>query len=453
MSDPRPGRTLASWVVTIVCLLIFFAMLVEATGWLAPSPSPSASAIGTSPDWGLGDGLVTVQMSQNVTGTPYWAEFCVPPQPARGCTNLEGVVYVPSTNLVVLTEQHDNVAGGTNAYTEIDPTTLAIAPLHQLSCVPQVPFYPGSGVDFYVPCLNTTYYNYGPLLVVNDQSGLIVKNVSLPFRTNSMAFDSDNGMIYITSDQNNLTTFDPVNESVVETRSVASGDFSSDYSSFGYELVFDSLTNQLIAPGSNGSLLEIDPASGLVVGSIPLGSPTIALAVAPASNLLLASTSNSPSVVAFNSGTYQLEATTDLPDCFAYVCGSGFVNQILVDPTHGDAYLVASNGLFTLNLSALGVVGIMEDFGDGPQLSAAYVPASDRIFGTYSGGLDEPGFLIQLSHTQTPIVTNLLWLPISSGAIVLAAVIGSVLAVGIGLHARRERLLHSATRDTSLGPS
>ncbi len=367
MSDPGPGRILAGWGIVLLSVLLFFMLVFQMTA--GPSlPFPSGS--GTSPDWGVGDGLVTVEMSQNVSGTPYWQEDCVPPQSASFCSDPEGVAYIPSLNLVALTEQTGGITGGTNAFTMFDPSTLAAAPLHLLGCAPEVPFYPGTGSDFYIPCLAPSSYNNGPLLVIDGQSGSIVKNVSLPFRTNSMAFDSNNGMIYVAGSGNALATLDPVNDSVIDLRNVTGADFSDYFLSVGYELVFDSVTDQLIAPASNGSLLEIDPDSGVAAGSIPLGSPTIALAMDSGSNQLLASTSNTPSVYVFNSRTYQIVNSFTFPNCVAYVCDSGNVNQMLIDPTHGDAYLVTSGWLYALNLSSLAIVGQIQDIGDGPQLSS-----------------------------------------------------------------------------------
>jgi hypothetical protein len=426
MPEPNPGRVPAGWAVVYLCTLVLIAILLQAAS-ASQNPSTTAppSSAGTSPDWGLGEGLVTVMMAQNVSGTPYWQQDCVPPQSTSFCTDPEGVAYIPGQNLVIMTEQTGGPTGGEDGYFFFNPSTLAASTVTVLGCAPEIPFYPGFGSNVYVPCLNPDSYTSGPLLVIDDDTGSIVKNVSLPFRADSMALDPDNGLIYISGGADTLAAISPSNNSVVGLTTVTGADFSDDPEALGYELVFDTATDQLIAPAKNGSLAEINPATGVAEGSLPFGAVSAALAIDPSSSRLFVSTWNAPSVFVYNAKTYQFETSMTFPNCLGYVCDSAQVNQILIDSAHGDAYLVTTGWLYSLNLSTLAVVGEIQDYGDGPQLSSVYVPLDDRIFGTYADGIVGPGFMIQLGHTDTPVVTELLWLPVLPGSLALAAVIGS----------------------------
>ncbi len=74
----------------------------------------------------------------------------------------------------------------------------------------------------------------------------------------------------------------------------------------------------------------------------------------------------------------------------------------------------------------------------------------DRVFGTYSDGIVGPGFMVQLSHTETPVVTELMWMPISSGSLVLSMVIGSTLGAVVYFLPRRQKRGRPAAYRASL---
>jgi hypothetical protein len=198
--------------------------------------------------------------------------------------------------------------------------------------------------------------------------------------------------------------------------------------------VYDPSTYRLIIPSTQKSLLIFDPGNGLVVGSISLPAPVEALGIDPATNQLFASTVSSDYVSGlsvFNARTYALEKTMTFPSCIDNDgASSNAIHQILIDPSHGDAYLVGTLSLFTLNLSTLSLVGTAVDYGDGDQLSAAYVPTTDQIFYTYLPlGMTSPGLSVQLHHGRIDVLTSVLWLPGTVGAIAAAQVVAAGIAI------------------------
>ncbi len=157
----------------------------------------------------------------------------------------------------------------------------------------------------------------------------------------------------------------------------------------------------------------------------------LAVTVDSGTNQILVSTFNPSSVEVFNAQSYAMEGQVGIPNCFNNICAQpNDVYQVLVDPTHGDAYLVSTIAFLTLNLSSLSMVGTVVGYGDGPQITAIYSPTSDRIFGTYSSiGMNGPGFVVQLFHGFYLMLTSLLWVPTAVGLLVCAAVVGALLAV------------------------
>lgn len=437
MLDPANARVQGIFAVTTLSAAFFLFVLLGPS--LGPNP-PFPYGVGTSPDWNVADGLSTAMYSQNVSGSPYWEPYCESPNPTSYCAYPIGVAYDPGANIMLLTEGVAAPTGGQDAIMEFNPVTLQAAPLLPLNCYPEVPFYPGSGPDFYVPCLNLTSPTSGPLLVVSAQTESVIDNMSLPFRTDSMVFDSTNGMIYATGGSNGLAEIDPVTNEVVNVVAVSDGSFSNPLNFGDYLLAFDPATNELIAPAANNSLMGIAPDTGVPVSFILTGTSTAALAVDPTTNQLLVANDQTDSALdVFTATTYRLLDTISFPSCISYICSSGTVNQILIDPAHGDAYLVATGWLFTLNLSAVAVVGVIEDYGDGAQQSSAYVVLDDRIFGTYSDFIVGPGFLIQLDHTTEPVITDILWMPTDLGTLVAAVAIGTATALLASRAVRRRR--------------
>ncbi len=401
---------------------------------------------------GVGGGPVGFSDVQSVGAVAYWDTFCPSTSPGTGCVVPGGLAYDPTANLVVLAEEQvpgSPVPTGPDALQEFDPTTLGETPAVDIGCLPMVPFYPGTGGDVFVPCQNGSADS---ILVFNAVLQTVVSRVPVPFDIAAMAYDPTAGYVDVLGKAATgpsgtlLGLVDPSDSALVRVTPLSSQVATGGHPSGEYAMVFDASTDRLIVPSSSNGLVAIDPTSGGVVAALPLPSSPVALAVDPATNELFASSADPSSVTVFNASTYRVESTIPLPDRVAADCVyPNDANQLLIDPTHGDAYLVSTDALFALNLSTLAIVAAVEDYGDGPQLSSAYVPAADRIFGTYvPTGSPGPGFMLQLDHGSCTVVSSLLWLPTAIGTLVVGALCGAAL---IGVHRRVARRSARPLRD------
>ncbi|MCI4352707.1 MAG: hypothetical protein L3K14_04885 [Thermoplasmata archaeon] len=403
----------------------------------------------SSSGFDLGHGFVTVSPIQQVTLTSYWDNFnCPSPNPLRACVVPVGVEYIPPAGIMVLSEAQGicpfACSNTHNALVEIDPVRHLYGQPLPLDCYPRNPFFPGVGNDYFVPCFPST----GPtsILSVDFRTNSIVSNVSDPVVANAMTYDPSNGMMY-GGGGNALEAIDPLTGTLESTMHVQNATFNParGFALTGYTLVFDTATDSLIVPSTTGQLLSVSPGDGTIESTISLPDPVVALAIDPASNLLFASTVSPTwvsSVSVFNARTLAHEATISIPNCVDYSCAiPNAINQILVDPAHGDAYLVGTLALSTLNLSTLSLVGTTVDYGDGSQESAVYVPTTDQVISTYTLPMPGPGLLAQLHHGSIPVLTSLLWLPPTMGIVALVQLVGAEIAAGwVWVRDRRRRV-------------
>jgi hypothetical protein len=434
---------LEAWLGAVVAIAVL-VWLIVAFGLVPNSTPPYSGTVPTSTDWDLGEGMLAVSNAQNVSGTSAWDGYCS--TPSNACIAPVGVAYLAPTGELAVTERESAPNPHTSASSEngieiFDPTTLAPVGVTLLSCQPEVPFYPGSGPTFYVPCLNATTYASGPLLFVDVTTGAVFANVSLPFETESMAYDTMNGILYLAGGNHQLAAVDPGTRSLGAIVNVSQAAFypSSDIVDSATTLVFDPAIDALIAPSVAGGLLEISPGSGAVGTTVPVPGAVATLALDASSSQLLVSTleGNSSWVSVLDARSLGTVARLGVPPCLEGCSGAWPLAPLVVDPTHGDAYVVGDGGLFTLNLSALQLVGGFGFDQDGLVVSAAYVPSTDRIFATFLPGLIGVGSMIQLDHQNGPVVSRLLWLPPTAGSLALAVAAGIVVAVPLGGLRRR----------------
>jgi hypothetical protein len=353
-----------------------------------------------------------------------------------------GLAIVPASQEVILT-QVPGYPGGANAVTEFNPNTLQISPNLPLPCSPEVPFYPGTGVDVFVPCLNSVSDSGGRLFVVSSQNLSIVANISMPALTSyqpSMTYDSSNGLVYLSVNSSQIVAVDPVHDTAEGVMDVAGAALSTYTVEGAYVLLFDPFTGQLLLPSTSHGILGVNPSDGSQEAFVPLPSTVVALSIDAATNQLFATTFDPSTLEVFDASNYRLEAQFSIPDCINNICGEpNDLPQILIDPTHGDAYLSAVSSLLTLNLTTLSIVSAIEDNWNGPETSMVYTPVTDRVFGTYEAGHLGPGFLVQLNHRGYPVLTTILWLPTPLGTLLLSGVAGAGIALVFSGSVRRAR--------------
>ena len=384
------------------------------------------------------DGLVTMQTTQTVNGTGYWIPFC-PAATTVNCIVPVGVTYVPSTGVLLVVQQAAYIgspgARTQNAFQEVNPTDLSYGPLQNLTCVPRAPFYPGSGPDVYVPCfLNSTVF------VINTETDTIAATVSTPYPFCTLAFDPRDGLIYAGSASGALASLNPSTDAVTQVANVTGAAFLQEQDfGVGTQLVYDAVTSQLIAFSETGGLVAIDPATGAGRPLRPLSLQPTALGVDPSNGELFVSAIDPATVQVYSSTTDALLANYSMPLCVDNICGdSNVVTSFVMDPTHGDMYFVSGLAVLAVNLSSLSIVGTIFASGESFAGSATYLPADDRMFGTFQlEGSPGPGFLVEMTHGNTTLLAGLLWLPVAPGILVVGGGVG--LAAAAWSAARRPR--------------
>jgi hypothetical protein len=387
----------------------------------------------------LGDGFLTLSRVQNVTGAVYFDTFCADQVPFEACATPIGLTYFSPNRLVVLTQEvwsdTHYIEPNANAIVEFDPSTLQNVSYLHLGCEPGIPFYPGVGSTVWVPCSNDLWSPSGTLLGYDALSGAIVANLTYPIWSYAMTYDPRSSVVYSygwnsSGPGPNVAEFNTSSPAPTELsiRGLESGGVQIGGTP---PFAFDSVTGEILYGSNQNELLEYNISTGQSAPVVGLSSVAYALAVDAAANEILVSTNDPSTVVVLNAATYSVESQFTVPNCFNGLCAEpNDVNQILVDPTHGDAYLVSTIATLALNLSTQSLVGTVVGYGDGAQVTAAYSPSSDRIFGTYNvAGLNSPGFAVLLHHGSEVILTSVLWLPIPLGSLVAAASVGAVCAV------------------------
>ena len=421
-------------------VLLVMTLAVGPIALMSARPGGSAAElVGNSLSTDLGGGLIGFSSVQSVSTAAYWDSYC-PGNPSESCTIPQGLAYLPAENIVLVTESNRTAQGppaGSDAIFEFDPATGSPLQFVALSCTPGVPFYPGTGVDAFVSCYNATS---ALLVVLNCVTGQAVTTIPLPFWPVSMTFDTQTGLVYAGGWAANgtmmLASIDPASEGTVLITSVPDGIFDGGFGSEAYYLAYDPATNTLLMPSVSGGILSVNPANGRPVSTIPLEAALGSLSVDSSTNQLFAAvgnySTNSSSVVVFNAKTFAQEAQVSLPNCVdngGDCTNVNLVTVMLTDPAHGDAYLWSVLGLFALNLSSMTIVGATTWVGGYAQ-SAVYLPSLDRIYTAPENSFQvSSGFMIQLDHTSTQVVSELLWLPTAEGILSLGAALGTVFAV------------------------
>jgi len=447
MRASRKGAWKLTQVVALGVLLLLPALPAFAPAGRNSQGTTASAAVN------IADGLYTMTTEQTANGTPFWYNFNCPSQAQFGwCVDPVAVAYIPPANLVVISEAHCPLPGCNathNSLIEFNPATQAYGSPLMLNCMPETPYYPGTGNEYLVPCWNYSQ-GWSSVIAVNYQTNSIVANISDPAGVNAMAYDPSTGMV-VGGGSNGLEVIDPTAGVVVSTMQVPNATFSqvSNAGSVGgsYTLVYDSGTNSLIVPTTTNKLLSVDPMHGTIEASVSLPSALNSLAIDSATNQLLVATVNSSgqnptyagTFSVLNARTFALESRFSVPDCAGSLCGQGFLEQVLTDPLHGDAYLVASYGMWTLNLSTLSIVDAIPTESDGFPASSTYVPTTDQILLTYANPMTSPGLLVQLHHGSITVLTSFLWMPPIYGALTLVLLVVSVVAIVVWVQVRAWR--------------
>ncbi len=436
-----PGLGANRWDGHLVVVVLALAAVVVLPPGSGASPLGSFSPRSSSGILGAGSapGLVGYSTVQTVSGTPYFDTFC----PYSVCVDPVGVTSIGTSGPVVLTEYNSTGPGppsGPNAVVEFSPTTLVQTERLNLSCEPGIPYYPGTGYEFFVPCGNATALS---LLEMNSFTDRIVGRTILPFFPTAAAYDSRSGVLFVGGStyysSNNfsatLAAVDPVTGRLIRLDVMPNASFQPISLLQEGALVYDPIADRLLVPSNSTGMLSVIPTTSGVDRVIPTDGSIIAIAIDAKTDQLFVSTDTTAPILesgelqVFDAGSFALRSTIPLSNCSDSGCFSGDATEILVDDSHGDAYLTSAVALDALNLSSLAIVGSVGDNGDGFQVSAVYLSSPDRIFGTYQD-LDQvqPGFMIQLQHSSYQLLSEILGLPEELGILVFGIATGLLLS-------------------------
>lgn len=393
----------------------------------------------------IAGGLVSSETVQTVTGTSGWGGICPAAQLYKLCMWSSGfAVAAPTGQILMTTTAAQSVQGGySHNYSLVfNSSSAASLSSRNLSCTATDPYYPGSGADFYIPCdpPNATS-SVGSVVVVELSTDQIVGQIPLKgFGTNGLApeglaWDSVNGLLYACN--SNLGTLLALNVTARSTVFNATIPGGCDW------LVYDSSSNQLLVSGAApllggvAGLRVVDPETGQVTaapwaavtvtaGTVDSDAGWIALGTASSGDAL------NGSVVFVNSSTLEPISTVALNA--PYGTGFGVPIQMLLDPVHGDLYVITVGNVFAINYTSFEVLA---DIGIAPSpvpdFSSIYLPSTDSLYLSLEGNI----VTASLTHGNITEVTQLLWLPVSGGVLVIAGLVGVVVAVGV--HIRRSR--------------
>ncbi|MCI4352304.1 MAG: hypothetical protein L3K14_02815 [Thermoplasmata archaeon] len=309
-----------------------------------------------------------------------------------------------------------------------------------LSCSSADPYYPGFGADFYIPCdPPNSSSNVGSVLIVDFSTDKVVGQIPLRgFYTSwtapeGLAWDSANGLLYACNwNLGTLLALNTTARSLVFNATIPGG---------CSWVVYDPSANDLLVSGASPLLYGdglhiVDPQTGTAVATPSTEGVTAGTvdSVAGWTALGAASSGNSlqGSVTFVNSSTLDSISTVTL----SAPSGTGFgvPVQMLLDPAHGDLYVITSGNVFAINYSShevLADIGIpASNIG---LFSSIYLASTDSLYVPLGGDI----LTVSLTHLTQSQLTSFLWLPAYEGILGLGVLAGAVLAVVA--HTRRSR--------------
>ena len=436
-ADRRLGNRmrLSRYVPGVIVVLTATLLVVSSTATTSNRAAAGSTAgQGALKQQDLLDGLAAWSWVQSVSGSAWSITYC---PSSQVCVDPIGVTYLPAANLVVLTTGQEGSAGGgvpgAERIIEINAPALTIHAELTLACIPGFPFYPGAGIDVFIPCGES-------VLIFDYQANSIVANISLGIYSWPATYDSHNGMIYVggadptTWQDDMLASISSTTQNLTGVYRLNGTNFEPSTGEAGYTLVYDPATDSQIVPSATNGLRIIEPSTRVTISQIHFPGYVQSLAIDMEQDELFVSVWDYPalvsSVLVFDASTYAELGSIPIPNCRGSWCDEpNGVGHVMFDPAHGDAYLESNLGLIAVNLSTLSTVGMVGAwYGVGS--STVYAASTGQVFGTWGINPDpNSGVLVQLSHGGYWALTGLFWLPAATGILVLAVAVGLTVAV------------------------
>ena len=386
----------------------------------------------------IAGGLLSFASAQSVTGSSGWGGICPSAQQSGRCMWSSGLALAPSTGQILMTTTEATMGSYTHNYSLLfNSTSASVFSTLNLSCTAADPYYPGSGADFYIPCdPPNPSSNIGSILIVDLSTDQVVGQIPLKgFYTSwwapeGLAWDSANGLLYACNNHlGALLALNTTAQSTVFNVTIPGG---------CAWVIYDSSSNDLVVSGASpfvgggNGLRVVDPQSGQVTttpfntavtaGAVDSAAGWMALGTALSGNALVGS------VMFVNASTLEPISTTSLTA--PYGTGFGVPIQMLLDPAHGDLYVVTAGNVFAINYTSRDVLADIGIATSGPgDFSSIYVPSTDSLYLP----LEAVIVTVSLTHGSYVEISSILWLPVSGGTLVIAGLAGTVAAVAVYL--------------------
>lgn len=211
--------------------------------------------------------------------------------------------------------------------------TAAVVDLETLSVVRRVPTGENPDAILYVPGFDEVYTFNGrghSATVFNAKTGAVVATIPLAGKPEFAVYSPDEERIYNNiEDQNEIVAISPRTHKVVETWSIAPGEAASG-------LAIDLVHHRLFAVCENGYMVMLNSATGVVVGTIPIGQGPDAARYDPGTRLAFSSNGEGTVTIAHLDDQSHLRVVQTLETARS-------ARTMTLDPTTHRIYLSAAD--------------------------------------------------------------------------------------------------------------
>jgi hypothetical protein len=427
----RPPQRSRRWYIGVVLasLASFGLIAVTVIGVVnvAGPNAPTSSVV-----------VATSQM-QSVNLPRAWANLCASPTNESTCYQVGGMVNLGSSGVTLVTFSNGGMPPTEYGFGVFNTTNGSWSSRLATKCDTGSPYYPGFGDIAYVAC----YLSNGntSVLEFNYVSGTVVGTFVTNSSVSSWGFNPSLDILYIGLSSGVLLALNPVTGATLAARTFNNpgGNPGFDvWAEISWTLLYDPFAGRVLSQAANSTVAELNPQNLSTMGQISVGAAPWAMAI-DAANRALYVTTGSGVVRVFNASTFAPITTLGLS---VAGCGTNYssflTDQILVDPAHGDLYLLGFwYCLSVVNTTGDYVVRTIPVGGDGYSLGV-YEPSTRFLWVYYPIDLMLGPLVVgQFSYSTYPVLVSVLGLPPLAGELTLSLVVWAVLAYVVTRLVRR----------------
>jgi YVTN family beta-propeller protein len=312
--------------------------------------------------------------------------------------NLAGVTYDPTLSTLEVADEYGNSTFGLAASSGLGEYFDRVGDL------PIASAYDSKSGDLFV--LNRAASNLSTI----GPAGTIVGSLTMGDLLTGVTVDNHTGVVYVSSDEGNVTVIDPANPAV-RSSILIGGDVSLG------SVLYDPHSNEVyVSNWENGTIAVIDPATNATVGrAIPVGSEPTALTYDPVNK----------TVFVVNQGSGNLSVIDTATDEVVRTIASAGTTALAYDQAKNAMYAVGEyTPLVTaVNASTYASLGAGVELGNVLVGGIGYDPLDHRVLvaDVYDGCLLEIGTPSSSPSDYTITFTESGLAPTTSWSITLAS--------------------------------